>query len=90
MSAPRTNVEKQARRHRWSLIGMALGIILLMLLLAVWLVAGPKAENEAADTEPGTTTSEEMAAPEGAGEGGDTGAPATEGEDATREAPATE
>lgn len=71
MSAPRTNVEKQARRHRWSLIGMVLGVVLLLLLLAVWLVAGPKAENEAADTEPGTVTSGEMIAPDADSDVGD-------------------
>lgn len=37
MSAPRTNIEKQKRDHRWPLIGMLLVVILVVLGFLWWL-----------------------------------------------------
>lgn len=50
MSAPRTNMEKQTRRHRWPLIGMAAVVIFGTFLILYWVF------EEAAQTEqPGAT-----------------------------------
>ena len=38
MSAPRTNIETQARRHRGPLIGMALVVIFGVTLIVYWLL----------------------------------------------------
>jgi len=43
MSAPRTNIDKQKRRHRGPLIGMALVVVLVIAGFSYWLV------DEAAD-----------------------------------------
>ncbi len=45
MSAPQTDIEKQTRRHRWPLIGMALVVIFGTFLIVFWLF------EEAAQTE---------------------------------------
>ncbi|WP_054005889.1 hypothetical protein [Cypionkella psychrotolerans] len=37
MSAPNTNIEKQARRHRGPLIGMALVVVFGVALILYWL-----------------------------------------------------
>lgn len=37
MSAPNTNVEKQARRHRPALIGITAAIVFAAVLFVVWL-----------------------------------------------------
>jgi hypothetical protein len=37
MSAPQTNIEKQRRRHRGPLIGMALVVLFGVLLITWWL-----------------------------------------------------
>ncbi|OYU38847.1 MAG: hypothetical protein CFE33_13525 [Pseudorhodobacter sp. PARRP1] len=38
MSAPNTNIEKQARRHRGPLIGMALAALFGVALIVYWLM----------------------------------------------------
>jgi len=40
MSAPQTNLEKQKRRHKGPLIGMAVGLIVGVLLMIYWGAAG--------------------------------------------------
>lgn len=45
MSAPQTDMEKQTRRHRWPLIGMAVVVIFGVFLIGYWLF------EEAAQTE---------------------------------------
>lgn len=38
MSAPRTNIETQKRRHRGPLIGMAVVVLFALALIAYWLL----------------------------------------------------
>ena len=38
MSAPKTNIEKQSRRHRGPLIGMWIAVGLALLLFLIWLI----------------------------------------------------
>ncbi len=57
MSAPRTNIETEKRRHRGPLIGMALVVVFGLALLTWWLMEQVgNAEN------PGTPTTGETAA----------------------------
>lgn len=49
MSAPDTNIEKQKRRHRGPLVGMAIGVgfaLLLLLGLISWLAANGESPAE--------------------------------------------
>ncbi len=38
MSAPQTNLEKQKKRHRGPLAGIALGIVVVGVMFLVWLI----------------------------------------------------
>ncbi len=61
MSAPDTNVDKQAKRHAGPIIGIAAGIVLAILLLVVYLfyIATP------ADDTPDNTPTGEAAVTDG-------------------------
>lgn len=50
MSAPRTNLEKQTRRHIWPLVGMAVVTLFAVLLIVFWLF------EEVEDSEPPAQT----------------------------------
>lgn len=56
MSAPETNTEKQAKRHRGPLIGIGLCLVFVVVLTAGWIIlAGQEAEDPAGaapDTNP--------------------------------------
>ncbi len=59
MSAPNTNIDKQARRHRGPLIGMALAVLFGVLLIVYWLFeesaqSDPPAPQDAVETVPST------------------------------------
>lgn len=55
MSAPQTNMEKQTRRHRWPLIGMAVAVIFGTFLIVSWLFGeAAESENPAAAVTPGS------------------------------------
>jgi hypothetical protein len=67
MSAPDTELKKQERRHWPSLIGMALGVLFalgLLAMLLVWLAAEGDTPGEDAQTPidlpPGTTLEEDV------------------------------
>ncbi len=51
MSAPDTNIEKQKRRHKWSLIGLIIAVLALILIFGYSTVIG----NDAQPVEPATT-----------------------------------
>lgn len=55
MSAPRTDIEKQVRRHRGPLIGMAIAVIFGLALMVYWWgelasKTEPRTPNDAATT----------------------------------------
>ena len=51
MSPPDTNIEKQTRRHKGSLGGITLAIILMVLAVGVWfLVSSPEETTGPQDT----------------------------------------
>lgn len=55
MSAPRTDIEKQARRHRGPLIGMVIVVLFGLALMVFWWgglasKTDPRAPNDAATT----------------------------------------
>lgn len=73
MSAPQTNIEKQRRRHRGPLIGMALVVVFGVLLITWWLFeeasqAASPSEGTAApaiSTEVPASTGDQPASPSG-------------------------
>ena len=52
MSAPNTNIEKQARRHRGPLIGMALAAVFGVLMIVYWLFQESAQSDPSAPPEP--------------------------------------
>ncbi len=52
MSAPNTNIEKQARRHRGPLIGMALAVLFGVALIVYWLFEESAQSDPSAPLEP--------------------------------------
>ncbi len=73
MSAPQTNIEKQRRRHRGPLIGMALVVVFGVLLITWWLFEeasqaanpGDGTVAPAISTELPASTGEQPASPSG-------------------------
>ncbi len=63
MSAPRTNVTTQGRRHRGPLIGMAAVVLLVMGMFGYWMY------DEASNGQPQTTTSMPDGPPASEGDG---------------------
>ncbi|GLS86047.1 hypothetical protein GCM10010873_10210 [Cypionkella aquatica] len=60
MSAPNTNIDKQARRHRGPLIGMALAVIFGVAVILYWLFeesaqSDPPAPQDQIEQQSGTT-----------------------------------
>lgn len=56
MSAPKTNIEKQTRRHRGALIGMWVAVGLALVLFVIWLIwifayADPETDVPASETQ---------------------------------------
>ena len=66
MSAPQTNVEKQARRHRGPIVGITAGLIFATILLVGFLlvVVDRGGEPEGAETQIDSRTGEEVPADE--------------------------
>ena len=64
MSAPQTNVEKQADRHRPSLVGIAAAVIFALVLLfgLITFLAGRGETPEGAETQIDSRTGEEVPA----------------------------
>lgn len=65
MSAPQTNIEKQSRRHRGPLVGMAVGVAFVAVLLIafmVWTTANGQEPREATP-EGGVIGNEQIQAP---------------------------
>lgn len=63
MSAPRTNVSTESRRHRGPLIGMAVVVLLVMGMFGYWMF------DEASNGQPQTTTSLPDGPPASEGDG---------------------
>lgn len=57
MSAPQTNIEKQKRRHKGPLIGMALVVVFAVGLIVYWLLEEAANGQSPLDPEPGEATS---------------------------------
>lgn len=64
MSAPQTNIEKQKRKHKGPLIGMAVGVLfaLGMLVLLIGYVTDKGGVPQGADTQIDSRTGEEVPA----------------------------
>ena len=54
MSAPQTNIEKQKRRHRGPLIGMALAVVFGVGLIVYWMLDEAAEGQSPLDAEPVT------------------------------------
>lgn len=61
MSAPRTNIEKETRRHRWPLIGMALAVAFGVLLMLFWLFEEASQTDQPVGDEPPNAADVEQA-----------------------------
>lgn len=65
MSAPQTNIEKQKRRHRGPLIGMALAVVFGVGLILYWLLDEAAEGQSPLDAEPAVTVPQTGTAPTG-------------------------
>lgn len=64
MSAPKTNIEKQTRRHRGALIGMWVAVGLALVLFVIWMIwVFAYADPEIDDPAPGTQGEAAITAP---------------------------
>ena len=55
MSAPQTNIEKQTRRHKGPLLGISVGVVAVLVVLAWY--AGVFVDDPQLDAEPAALTS---------------------------------
>lgn len=74
MSAPNTNIDKQARRHRGPLIGMALVVVFGVALILYWLMeesaqSDPPAPQDQIEQQSGTAPATQAPATPAPGEG---------------------
>lgn len=68
MTAPDTNVEKQTRRHKGSLGGIALAVVIMMVAVGSWIILSEPEETVDAQDTNAVTSAETTAAGNSSGQ----------------------